>query len=346
MKCKFIVVIGSISCIIVLLVGVILLFSPQIPFGLAVGYDVAVQGDYAYVSDNEGVNIFNINNPNNPIRIKEVRSPDGAFGICIEGNYLFIASDSDGFEIVNISNPENPTVLGTYNDGGSIYDVDVNGGVAYTLDLQLGLEILNITYPEQITKIGTYSDGGEYTSILVRQNIGYIANPQVGLKVFNFTDPTSPSKLQTVSNTRGVRDLCIYESLLFLGCHANGVKIYNISNPISPQPLGSFIKSGGEVYGTTGNHTHLYVADLLLGTYVLNITDPTQPVELIYNENAAPHAITYDGEYLYLADQDRQLIILNSRLDAQFSGYLIPGFSYLIAIVGLLPIIIYKRPRN
>jgi hypothetical protein len=108
--------------------------------------------------------------------------------------------------------------------------------------------------------------------------------------------------------------------LILLGCHRYGVYIFDISTPHSPTQLGKYYKLGGEAYGVTGNTTHLYVADLQLGAYLLNITDPSNPTELVSYSNAAPHDIIFDGINVYLADQDKQLIILDEHLDPLYSG--------------------------
>ena len=330
----------------------VVFFLPQVGLGGHVAYSVCIQGDYAYVSDNEGVDILNIANPENPFRIDEINSPDGAFRLAIEENHLFIGSDSDGFEIVDISNPEEALMLGTYNDGGSIVDVKVEGKIAFTLDVSTGIEILNITNPGEITKINTYyiDDSGYHRCFQINQGIVYLADTSDGLIVLNLTNPVSPIKLRTVPNTRGVNAIHFFENLMFLGCHSNGIIILDISDPLSPRRIGSFSKSGGEVYGVAGNRTHFFVADLQLGAYSLNITDPSHPTELASYSHAAPHDVYFDGTNVYLADQDKQLIILDEHLESLYSGFPrdITLQQFLIGVtlvVGLIPPVYWYR-RN
>ena len=339
---------------------IVVFFLPQVRFGYHVAYSVYVQGDYAYVSDNEGVDIINIANPVNPTRIDEIRSPDGAFRFSIEDDYLFIASASDGLEIVDISNPEEALILGKYNDGGSIVDVAVVDQFAFTLDVSTGLEILNITNPGELTKISTYYDGdyngGIRRCLEISQGVGYLADTSNGLIVLNLSNPLSPTKLRTVPNTGGVFAVHIFEDLMFLGCHSNGIIILDISDPLSPQRIGSFSKSGGEVYGVAGNRTHLFAADLQLGVFSLNITDPSHPTELASYSHAVPHDVFFDGKNIYLADQDMGLIILDERLQPLYSGFprdislLLFLQLFLIGItlvvVSILPVYWYWRNKQ
>lgn len=283
-------------------------------------------GNYAYVSNNYGVDIIDVGELQRSTNVMTLKSPDGAFGLSIKGELLYIASDSDGFEIANISNPQNAVVIGVFNDGGSIYDVYVEEPYAYTIEFSSGIEILNITNPQSITKIGTYNDGGDFRDLIINQGILYLADATNGLKVLNITNPSSPTKLITVPNTQRVIRLSLHEDLLFLANHGNGIKILNISNPLIPEVIGVYSKAGGEAYGVAGNSSILYVADLQLGVYSLDISTPSRPLEIDQYSNAVPHNVFFDGKYVYLADQDHELIILDQGLRLMFSGYSLNTF--------------------
>ncbi|MHA1941197.1 MAG: LVIVD repeat-containing protein [Candidatus Hodarchaeales archaeon] len=165
MKKKLLFITGSLLVVFTVFLTLIL---PQLSLGLNVGYDVVVQDNFAYISGNEGVDVINIADPIDPTKIVELQSPDGAFGLSITNDYLFIASDSDGLEIFDINDPVNVVKIGEYNDGGSIVDVEVEGGYAYSIDTSSGVEILNVTNPGEITKISVYNDGGDYRSLQVK----------------------------------------------------------------------------------------------------------------------------------------------------------------------------------
>ncbi|MFX1283165.1 MAG: LVIVD repeat-containing protein [Promethearchaeota archaeon] len=312
--------------------------------GINVGYEVFVQDNYVFITNNDGTEIHDVSNPSNPIQIGEITTSDGAFGVEVIEDFLYIASDSNGFLIVNISNPDRPVIIGEYSDGGSANSVCVEGSYAYVTEYPRGLEIFDISNPKAITKVSTFDDGGEFRDIALKDGLAYLADPNNGLKVINVSDPSSPSRIRTVSGTHGVIDIYIYEHLMFLGCHGNGVRIIDISTPQSPTILGQYQKSECEVFGVTGNTTHLYVADLQKGVYLLNITDINQPFEIAHYRDATPHDIFYDGEYVYLADQDRELFIFEADLTLVYRGEIsiashfaaIPCFEFAFVIGGLI----------
>jgi hypothetical protein len=73
--------------------------------------------------------------------------------------------------------------------------------------------------------------------------------------------------------------------------------------------LASF-SQGGEAWGASGDSTYLWIADLQEGVELYDVRDPGHPRLIARAENYAPHDITFDGQYAYLADQDKGLVIL------------------------------------
>ena len=300
----------------------VVFFLPQVGLGGLVAYSVCVEGDHAYVTGNNGVTILNVDDPTQPEVISAFSTNDGAFGVTVENEAAFIASSGDGFIIANVSNPVHPTLIGKSGSGGT-FELCVKDSLAYVTDSSSGLRIYNYSNPYSPVEIGFYSDGGRESSVVVYGDILFLGDTNFGLKVINITDPTSPQIMSIVSGTRGIMDIYLHNNLIFLACHA-----------------------------VSGNNTHLYVADLQLGAYLLNITNPSQPTELASYSNAAPHDIYFDDNNIYLADQDKRLIILNQHLEPLFAGFprdiklqlLLIGITLVVG--SILPISWYRRKKE
>ncbi|MHA2246975.1 MAG: LVIVD repeat-containing protein [Candidatus Hodarchaeales archaeon] len=343
-----------IMCIIVVIpatIGVIFVFQQPV---LNVGYSIFVQGDFAFVTNNDGTKIIDVSRPNNPHKAGMISTSDGAFGATVKDDLAYIASDSNGFIISNISDPEDPFIIDQYNDGGSANSVCTNGSYAYVTEYPQGMEIFDISNPDDIIKVTEYDDGGEFRSVAIKNDFIYLPDSNKGLKVINVTDPSSPKLVSSSLLIQGAIDVYIHDDLLFLGCHRNGVYIFDISTHHSPIQLGKYNKPEGEVYGVTGNSTHLYVADLLQGVYLLDISNPAQPNEIISYNNSHPHDIFYDGEHIYLADQDRELFIFEPDLTLVHRGELsivsqlnaVPSFEFLFVFGGLVSLIVMIRKEK
>jgi len=338
------------SIIVVFFATIGVIFVSQQPV-LNVGYDIFVQGEYAYITNNDGTKIIDVSDPENPRKAGMITTSDGAFGVTVKDDLAYIASDSNGFIIANISDPENPLITDQYNDGGSAHSVCTNGSYAYVTEYPQGMEIFDISTPDDIIKVTEYDDGGVFRSVAIKNNFIYLPDSGRGLKVLNVTDPSSPKLVSTSLLTHGAIDVYIHNDLLFLGCHRHGVYIFDISTLHSPIQLGKYYKLEGEAYGVTGNSTHLYVADLQQGVYLLDISNPAQPNEIVSYNNAHPHDIFYDGERIYLADQDRELFIFRTDLKLIYRGELsvvsqlntVPSFEFIIVVPSLIIITIISR---
>jgi hypothetical protein len=135
-----------------------------------------------------------------------------------------------------------------------------------------------------------------------------LADPETGIEIVDISDPTSPQFVGLVPTTHGAFDMHIEDDILYLARHGAGVSVLDISNPRAPVLL-STINGGGEAWGVSGAGDILYVADLQEGVDVLDVSDPRAPRQIANEPGYAPHEI-YFGEYIYLADQDQGLVIL------------------------------------
>jgi hypothetical protein len=75
---------------------------------VGVAYGVALEGDFAYVTNNDGVVLVDVSDPAEPRRTAMLELEDGAFGIRAAGDIAYIAADSEGFVTADVSDPRNP----------------------------------------------------------------------------------------------------------------------------------------------------------------------------------------------------------------------------------------------
>lgn len=330
-------IIGYILIVCIFTIGLVLISQIRIP-GLYVAYDVYIDENYAYLTNNDGCIIIDLENYRKTCTI----GVGTGFGVFSQSDLVFVGS-SNTFFIYNISIPENPAKLSEWNGANTIYNFFIEGSYAYIANYEGGFDVVDISNPQTPINVCTFNDIGRGLSIRRYQNLIFYADPDNGLKVINITDFSSPSIIRTIAGTQGAWDIHIHQNYLLLGCHGNGVKIMDISEPQLPIKLGQYLKPGGEAYGVTGNETHLYVADLQKGVYLLNITDPSNPTEVTQYRDAAPHGIFSDGKKIYLADQDRQLIILETDLTYIYSsGKALASFEFPVLITTFILILFCK----
>lgn len=275
---------------------------------VGVGYDVIVENETAYVANNFGIVIIDVHNPDNPREIGMIANYSSGFNVL---NDTIVASGSQ-FTIYDVKNPSDPARICQFTGRSYISDaVRISNELGILIYSAGGIEIIDINDFAHPTSIGYLSTTWQGNELKVLQDIAYVANSRAGLEVIDISDPTHPQKIRTVSGTPGAWDIHIQGNLLFLGCHMYGIKIVDISNPRSPLVIGSY-STGGEVYGVYAWQNYLSVADLQKGVLLLDISDPSEPELLFEDKYYHPHDIYYNGSDIFLADQDKGFVILNT----------------------------------
>ncbi|MFX0077119.1 MAG: LVIVD repeat-containing protein [Candidatus Hermodarchaeota archaeon] len=295
---------------------------------IEVGYDVCVIENYAYVTNNDGLMIIDIQNPYNPQKVGEVLS-GGALGVKVESNIAYIASVTDGFIISNVSSPSAPQLIGQDSVGGATRLV-ISGSHAYVTYFGGGFKIFNISDLTNPTFLGEYIDTRS-DAIEIKDNFVYLANAEVGLKVVNVSIPSSPQLITIISQTGGANDIHITNDTLYLGCWGAGIRVINISDPTLPLLLDSYDDNdGGEELGLIEKDGFLYVADNY-GVELFDVSNPTSIVEIAERTSdvIAAHDIDVDNEYIYVA-QGGGLLILEVSLTPENEN---PEFFYYLIII-------------
>ncbi len=267
------------------------------------GYDVCIQENYAFVTNNDGVDIIDVQNPTDPIKKARLEITDGAFGLHIQGDLAYIAAGGNGFITANISDPLNPAVLGQSSGHGVARNVYVSGNHAYLACYENGLKIFDISDKSNPVKIADYLDSGRIDNVVYKEQILFLANPNLGVEVLNVTDPVSPVKISTLFSVSGVNGLSIYNNFLFAGCYDSSVWVINITNPSNPSVIACHSDSdGGEAQGVVGNSTHLYVADNY-GVEYKDISNLPIITEVTENREGigAAHDIDFVNNFVFVA---------------------------------------------
>ncbi len=270
-----------------------------------VGYGVYVDKDYAYVTNNDGVVVFDIRQSRKPRKISMI--PTGVtFGIHIEDNLAYILGRR-GLVIADISDPVNPKKIQEYVIEEYKQRVHVEVNNVYIAS-DAGLEILDASNSRKINTIAQYGDS-KARGVDVCDDIVYLAVPDNGVEVIDVTDPCSPQKITTVDGTKGACDVHIHDEYLYVARHEGGIVILNISDKKSPKTVGSFhFDDGGEAKGVWGNGKYVFIAGNRIK--MLDVSEPKSPYEIGEYSRRGGHDLCVDGKFVYVASGRKGLLIL------------------------------------
>ncbi|MFM7349643.1 MAG: hypothetical protein ACKO01_09155 [Erythrobacter sp.] len=116
----------------------------------------AVQFRYLWVTDADGVKLFDITSLRNPVAVPEGTVPlADARRLYIARTYAYVAAKAEGLVILNVTNPRAPklyrkvTLDGQLNDAEDVIVASTNASLfAYVADGRNGVKVLQLTSPE------------------------------------------------------------------------------------------------------------------------------------------------------------------------------------------------------
>src|SRR5205814_10266716 len=119
---------------------------------------VAVQFRYAFVTDDDGMKVLNITNPDHPVPIRNaplrLSHPRRLY---VGRTYAYVANGPEGLAIIDVENPERPRLDQMFNAAGALNDTRAVqiGSVsasefALVADGKNGLRIVQLISPETV----------------------------------------------------------------------------------------------------------------------------------------------------------------------------------------------------
>ncbi len=115
-----------------------------------------IQFRYLWVTDNEGLKVFDVTNMAEPVAVPEATYPIAdARRIYVARTYAYVAAKGDGLMIFDVTNPRSPklyqkvTLDGSLNDAEDVIVGSTNASLfAYVADGRNGLKVLQLTSPD------------------------------------------------------------------------------------------------------------------------------------------------------------------------------------------------------
>ncbi|MGB3404081.1 MAG: leucine-rich repeat domain-containing protein [Microcoleaceae cyanobacterium] len=274
---------------------------------------MVVVEDYAYVTNSDILEIFDVSNPQNPILAGYYDSSDYLLDVSVVGNYAYISDDYGGLEIIDVSNPENPILVGSYDTDGYGGSVSVLGDYAYITDYET-LEIIDISNPQTPTLAGTYDTNGYVQDISVVGNYAYINIDNNGLQIVDISDPQTPtlaSTFYTANSYNDVHDIAVAGRYAYIANDNLGLKIVDISNPQNPIEVERYHPDGRAV-GVSVAGNYAYITNNYGDLEIVDISDRQDPTLAgRYETMDTAFGVSVIGDYAYVADDRGGLQIIN-----------------------------------
>ena len=271
------------------------------------GYCVALGDGYVFVSNNEGISIYDVRDPEQPRFVTLYDTPSGgAFDLVVVDSTLYVAAILDGLLILDIANPAEPQLLGSY--GRDVTCALVHNGIAYVGQIGRHMELVDISdpaHPVPLTQLGWGGDLGMAAS----GDTVYVTDSRRGIVMLDVTDPRNVIESGIVPGTASAYKLKVRDDELYVSQFGHGISVFGIADSRDPVRRVSFPHTG-EAYVASGDLPIICVADLQEGVEVIDASEPSAPRLVAQDPTLAPHSVYYADGYVHVADQDEGYVLL------------------------------------
>jgi hypothetical protein len=198
---------------------------------------IAIQFRYAFVTDDDGMKVLDITDPEHPVPVKgaTVRLHN-ANRLYVARTYAYVADGPDGLAIIKIENPEHPSVFkmftadGQLNDARAVQIGSVNASMyALVADGKNGLRVIQLISPDTVPGAAGFSPPPEPKLIATYRTKGPAIAVSRGLDRDRVVDETGGQTV--VFGRRGSGPLSLDDMTSFLR-HKDDGTLFKVSDVV------------------------------------------------------------------------------------------------------------------
>ena len=302
------------------------------------GADVALAGDYAYVSDlYNGILVINIEDPMHPFIAGSVPTFGAAGGLWVKGIFVYVSTlantpTQSKLQVFSIaSDPTAPTLVGMTDIPSWGFDVVVRENLAYVACAQAGLVIVDVAYPTDPEVVGQVDTPGFAVGVEAEGDYAYVAD-QASVQIVNVAAPDQPRITGSFAVPSLSWSVIMHNGYLFVGDYEGGVLFADVMDPVHPRVIGhvdtpamAFVIAFQDGLAYVVDWNNLQVIDI--GTDLTDVTMTT------LNTPGCADGIAVQGAYACIADGESGLEVAS--ISGSILGYLdTPGFGQDVVVSG------------
>jgi hypothetical protein len=264
-----------------------LLGSVDLP-GLG-GGRIAHHGGISYVtSELLGLLVVDVSDPTEPVFLTTVSSPTGARSAVVQGDIGYVAEWAGGLRILDLTVPSSPVTLATIDTPGWASGIVVDDNTAYVADLNFGVQVIDVSDPAAPALVGTIPTGG-FARELTAWGDHLLVGTEYGsgglLEILDLSAPGGPAPVGVVDLGEDIpTEILVRSGLAYMTCRSfdgesGTFRIIGLQDPTAPVEMATF-PTTGSTKGLELDGTHIHVGDSSGRVLVLDVSNPTNPVQL------------------------------------------------------------------
>ncbi|MCW8812729.1 MAG: YCF48-related protein, partial [Chlorobium sp.] len=270
-------------------------------------YDIYVQSDYAYLTVADQLKIYNVADYQNPYFEGSCTIPGYPNKLEVIDENAYLAGGFSGLRNINIQRPSEPIEVGFYETFSATSDMIRSGDYGFVAEMDDGMLVMDLTDLSNPTLIGQYNTPGISKSLEVEGNYAYIADRPGGLRIADIADPSNPFEVGVYDSLYSAEKLCVSNNYAYVVDdilnEPDWIRAINISDPTNPFQVGSILmQSDVNALDVSGNY--LFAATTNTGLRVIDISDPTNLVEVSFFSAPNVYDVCVQDDYAYIASSD------------------------------------------
>lgn len=266
---------------------------------------VALAGDYAYLKIYDGVRVYDVSTPAQPVLVRTL--PGITERVVEDGGWLYVAG-LGGLKIYDLAVPGDPQLLGAYTDpdlimqdfafSGSLFYISadrLHGD--YTTPELVIVDFANPAVPVFRTRWIPPMLTLSAMRVAAKGSTIYV-DLGTDIRLLSYTFPFPITELGTLTCGAPITDLDADGNLLTVGTTTT-IRTYRIQNPVAPLFRAELPLPGTGGQGTVVSTT-LYRGSGVAGLHVIDISNPTAPfVQARFNLPTLLRQVTRLGAIVY-----------------------------------------------
>lgn len=299
-------------------------------------WDLACDGNLAFMSIDDNVAIIDISDPAQPIGLSSAITPGMAWQVAAENGYLYVADFNDGLRIISLENPALPVEAGFLDTAMAPEELALSGDHAYITAGYEGLQIVDIATHTEPRIVGVLPVPGFTKRLAVANEVAYVVDMDYGLHIIDISNPAMPTEIGFIGTPNGASDVKVRGNYSYVVSRAGGLRIIDVHDPFNPVEVGylaipPWLMGGLDVAGN-----YAYVPDAGIGLHIIDIANPYSPKEIsVLDTPGYVEDVAVSGKYAYIADGDGGLLVAdisNTREPRVIGQHGTPGWAVAVTM--------------
>ncbi|UCH85109.1 MAG: T9SS type A sorting domain-containing protein, partial [Candidatus Latescibacterota bacterium] len=231
---------------------------------------------------------------------------------------------------LDISDPTTPRKISNLLLPNRSQDLTLGGGYLYAAAADSGLRVINLADPSRLEEVASLKDV-DPARIAIEDDKLYVAGFDDSLEIVDISDPKNPENVGAVGLPSGLFANVAVEGGFAYFVNSSGFYVVDVGVPFAPVVVASLPFGSGSI---------VIVNDIayISGLRAIDISDPTNPIDLGVVSECSAQDMAVSGSRLYLAEgfYDRLTIldITDPLLPTELGSANLLGSEYRVAVSG------------